>query len=83
MQSKANRLTGRETGNHSSAATRLTMTRFAVPFFAFIALFAAAGMGVAARSSAQAAVPYTVSVSPAKETVPVGELAVFNVKVQG
>jgi hypothetical protein len=59
------------------------MTRIAGLALASLALLASFGVALGGRTSAQAAVPFTVSVSPAKETVPVGELAVFNVKVEG
>lgn len=53
--------------------------------FAVASLLALAVLGAVAapRQSAHAAVPFSVTVAPAAETVAVGELAVFRVRVEG
>jgi|GEM_PF-1743954 len=60
------------------------MTRIAgLVFFAAAAAASSLGLFVFNTAPAHAQLPYTVSVAPARDTVPVGEMAVFRVRVEG
>lgn len=59
------------------------MTRIARLVVASLVSLTVFGVSLAAGESASAAGAYTVSVAPAADTIPVGEIAVFRVRVEG
>ena len=60
------------------------MTRIAgLALFVLATASTLGGLFLGGTRSAHAALPYSVSVAPANDTVPVGEMAVFRVRVEG